>query len=405
MSRFSPLAWLVLPLILVGCADDIPVFGAAVPLPVPEAGDATGPRLSTGSDGRLTLSWMTSSETGTALKYSTYRDSAFAPALEVVTDPRMFVNWADLPSVSHIAGSHWVAHWLRYSADKTYSYDVAVSQSHDDGQTWSKPLVVHDDGTPTEHGFVSLHRAADGVALLWLDGRDTGKDTADNVLAASMTLRSAVLTPSGEIVREESVDDSVCDCCQTDVALASSGLIAVYRDRTASETRDIYVTRQVDGRWQPGERLYPDDWVIPGCPVNGPSIAARDDRVAVAWFSAARDVPVIRVIVSNDSGATFGEPIDIARGKLAGYVGLALLEDDSLAVSWVSRDASGNNRLNLRHVSAHGELGTSQRVAAIRQLHVVPQLGFHDGSLLLVWTDEDEGTRRLEGVSVPVNRP
>ena len=49
----------------------------------------------------------------------------------------MFVNWADLPSVQHVNQDHWLAHWLRYSADKTYSYDVVVSQSFDGGESWA----------------------------------------------------------------------------------------------------------------------------------------------------------------------------------------------------------------------------------------------------------------------------
>jgi hypothetical protein len=126
-------------------------------LPTPASGPVTGPRLSAGADGRLVLSWMESGESGTDLKYAVYEDDGFGTASKVVTEARMFVNWADLPSVLPVGENHWLAHWLRYSAEKTYAYDVVVSQSLDGGLSWSEPIAAHTDGTPTEHGFVSLY--------------------------------------------------------------------------------------------------------------------------------------------------------------------------------------------------------------------------------------------------------
>lgn len=393
---------LTLAALLAACAPaDKGVPGAAERLPTPATGHVTGPRLSEGVDGNLVLSWMESGESGTDLKYAIYGDNGFGEAHTVVTEARMFVNWADLPSVQQVSKSHWLAHWLRYSADKTYSYDVVVSQSLDGGQSWSEPLAAHTDGTPTEHGFVSLHHDPEGVALLWLDGRDTAGATSDNVLDTSMTLRSAVITPAGDRVREQLVDDSVCDCCQTDVAIAAGGPVAVYRDRTAGEIRDIYVSRFADGAWQTGVPLHDDNWKIPGCPVNGPSIVAQGDRVAVAWFTAADDKPSVRIAVSNDSAVTFGAPLEIAAGRLAGYVGLAGIDDDALAVSWVSRTEAGSNALNVQHVSFDGSVGQARQVATIGQLRVFPQLGYRDGNLILVWTDEVDDAREMRFARIP----
>ena len=217
-----------------------------------------------------------------------------------------------------------------------------------------------------------------------------------------MTLRSAVITQAGELDHEQLVDESVCDCCQTDVAVADNGPVAVYRDRTEAEIRDIYITRHLNGSWQLGERLFADDWEIGGCPVNGPAIAARENRVAIAWFSAADATPVVRVTSSTDGGMTFGEPVEIASGKLAGFVGLVQLPDGSLAVSWVAREPDTGNVINLRHVAADGTLGPVQRIGASQQARIFPQLGYDGGSLYLVWTDGDGQRRSMKAVRVPV---
>ena len=398
MRTNSTVLCLVIVTVLGACTRaENPVFGAPAVVATPAGGEVAGPRFATGFDGQLVLSWMEPAKSGATLRYSALLDGEFQPAVDVVTDAQMFVNWADLPSVTPLTPDRWIAHWLRYSAAKTYSYDVVVSQSHDGGATWDEPLTAHADGTPTEHGFVSIVPGPDGASLLWLDGRNT-PDSA-------MTLRSAVITPDGQRARRQEVDDSVCDCCQTDVAVAAAGPVAVYRDRTSDEIRDIYITRFRDGLWQTGERLYADNWEIAGCPVNGPSIVANGDQVAVAWFSAANDKPIVRVIRSADSGVSFADPVEIASGAIQGYVGLAALEHDSLAVSWVAQGDAGDNVLQVRSVSASGKPGPVLEVATIHQLRVFPQLAFVDGHLWLAWTDDDENRGRLVAARVPVSLP
>jgi hypothetical protein len=390
--------------IVTACSPpDEPVFGKVIEVPIPATGNVTGPRFSQGADGRLVLSWMESVDSGTALQYAVLTDHAFGQFGRVVVEPRMFVNWADLPSVMHVRDNHWIAHWLRYSADRTYSYDVVVSQSVNGGQTWSDAVTAHTDGTPTEHGFVSMYPQVDGVALLWLDGRDTANEPGEDVLDTSMTLRSAVLTADGQVVREQLIDDSVCDCCQTDIAVSSKGPVAVYRNRTAEEIRDIYITRYIDGQWQTGVPIHEDNWVIAGCPVNGPSIVATDDNVAVTWFAVVNGSPVVKLITSDDGGLSFTDPIEVASGRLAGYVGLAALDDASLVVSWVSRNESGSNSLNLRRITTEGQLEPVHEIAEISQLRVFPQLAFQNDSVFVAWTDELDDMRHLRVVQVPVD--
>ncbi len=396
MRNIGPVLLLVLACILTACAkSDTPYFGAPGPVQIPTISDIAGPRFSSGPDGQLVLSWMEFDASGTSLHFSPLLDGEFQESTVVVTDSDMFVNWADLPAVTPIDGEHWVAHWLHYSAPQTYSYDVVVSQSIDGGSSWGEPLVVHTDGTPTEHGFVSVVPDVDGAALLWLDGRNTPDQ--------SMILRSATITRDGHRLREQEVDNSVCDCCQTDIAISAAGPVAAYRDRSSDEIRDIYVTRFTDGRWQPGSRLYADDWQIPGCPVNGPSIVASGHRTAVAWFSAADDQPVVRVIRSADSGETFGEAIEIAAGRVAGYVGLALLDDESLTVSWVEKNDDLTNTVFVRHVTTDGGLGEPIAVGRSEQLRLLPQIAFADGYLYVGWTDETETATALKLVRLRVS--
>jgi len=103
-----------------------------------------------------------------------------------------FVDRADFPSVQRATGSDFlIAHWLQKSGAGTYAYDVHLARSEDDGASWHPLGTVHDDGTQTEHGFVSLLPEADGVRVFWLDGLDMKSTPAAGDHEGSMSLRTA----------------------------------------------------------------------------------------------------------------------------------------------------------------------------------------------------------------------
>jgi len=279
---------------------------------------------------------------------------------------------------------------------------VLLAQSSDRGRSWGDPVRPHADGTPTEHGFVSIHENGDSAALLWLDGRKMVNTGADDPSDSAMTLRAAVVDPQGTLSNEQLVDEIVCDCCQTDVAVSSLGPIAVYRDRTVDEIRDIYVSRFVEGQWQPGVPLAEDGWEISGCPVNGPAIAAAEKLVAIAWFSAANDSPIVRAALSTNGGRTFKKPVEIATKRTSGHVGIAIIDRSSVVVSWVESDNRGTNAINIRALTTGGLLGPAETVGRTDLLRVYPQIARSDDKLILAWTDEISDVTEIVSIKVPI---
>ena len=139
-----------------------------------------------------------------------------------------------------------------------------------------------------EHGFVSMLPVGNGNTLMsWLDGRNT-KAAAG---CGEMTLRAGIFGARGETLSEWELDARVCDCCQTSAAMSAAGPIIVYRDRSAGEIRDIYITRYANGDWTPPVAIHDDQWEIAGCPVNGPSVAAQ----GTLWPSAGLRLRMIRL--------------------------------------------------------------------------------------------------------------
>ena len=372
------------------------------PLEVAVSGQSMSPRLS-GGDGDLVLSWLVAEEDGTTLRFSQYMQGQWSPARTVVENVNMFANWADLPSVVPLGDKRLAAHWLVQRPHNVYSYDIAVAQSSDGGQSWSTEFAPHDDGTPTEHGFVSMFPHESKVGLVWLDGRKTsGEHDQDDPAATGMTLRAAFSDDDLTLHGEQIIDDLVCDCCQTDVALARSGPVAVYRDRTAAEVRDISVTRYIDGGWQPGRTIAADDWTFAACPVNGPSIVADGKFVAVAWFTAANG-PVVRVSTSTDNGETFSTPTNVIDGDTLGRVGLTFLDGGDLGVSWLRTGDSGSTEVLVRRVGQDGSLGPIVTVAARAAGFSVPQIARAHDTLIFAWTEAQDGERRVVSASLSID--
>lgn len=310
-------------------------------LPVPVGLDAREPSLYAMQDGRLLMTWTEASGNNFAVKVAVLSNSTWSAPRTVTASPDLFVNWADFPSASEFADGTVIAHWLQTSGNSAYSYDVRIALSRDDGDTWSAPIVPHRDGTKAQHGFVTLAPLADEVIAVWLDGRAYDGDLLEgSALSGQMQLRSAVISSDGTVAPDIAVDFTTCSCCQTAAAVADDALLVVYRDRSEAEVRDISLVIMREGRWSAPASVHEDNWELSGCPVNGPSIAARDRRVVVAWFTGAGDVPAINVAFSNDAGSSFGDAVRIDRGEPLGRVDTLMLDHGTALVSWVEWQGS-----------------------------------------------------------------
>ena len=93
-------------------------------------------------------------------------------------------------------------------------------------------------------------------------------------------------------------DGLVCDCCQTDIAQVDKGAVLVFRIRTEGEHRDIYYSRLINGRWSESKPVASDEWLIAGCPVNGPSVAASSAQTAVAWDTEGKGYGQVKLALS-----------------------------------------------------------------------------------------------------------
>ena len=357
-----------------------------------------GPHLAAAGDNSVILSYLRPATDGHELAFEVLDQNGTQRRGVVAWGDNWFVNWADFPSVTPIDDDRWAAHWLVRRPSGGYAYDIYFALSDDAGVTWLSPAALHTDDTDTEHGFVTLFADNGELGAVWLDGREMVDD------GGAMNLRSARVAASGKVTSSSKISGRTCECCQTDVAHTATGPVAVYRNRDANEVRDIYISRNVDGRWLSGQAVHDDQWIIAGCPVNGPVVVANDQRVAVSWFTGANGRAIVKAAWSNDSGASFDDPIVLDDARPAGHVGAVLIAPDALISSWLCRADDQTHRVCYRTVSADGTVGQRHQLetSGIPGRVSVPQIARIGDRLLFVWTERDGDDYVIGRMQVPV---
>ncbi|MCK7594050.1 sialidase family protein [Pseudomarimonas salicorniae] len=374
---------------------------AVEPLDLP--GQAQGSVLAT-AEGFL-LSWIERSGAVSTLRFAEMdREGIVRRRGEVMSGRQWFVNWADFPALIVADNGDWLGYALvKSDPAKPYAYDIYTTRSTDRGESWSAPQVLHDDGTPTEHGFVSLLPDGDDrILAVWLDGRRTrvggGHDGHDHG-GVHTALHTAVLTREGVVERRE-LDDLTCDCCRTSMARGQEGPVVVYRDRTREEVRDIFEVSRVGLEWSPPTPLPVDDWTMPGCPVNGPAITAQGPALIAAWPTQAEGLPVLRLAL-RDQGSWQTLP-DLDRGQdMMGRVDLAPWTESTTLAVWLATEG-GQTTLRLAEIGADGLPRWKQLIARLPAGRGtgMPRIAARDGQAIVVWTEPGVPTSRLRGALI-----
>ncbi|MEM9408053.1 MAG: hypothetical protein AAGA81_18605 [Acidobacteriota bacterium] len=357
---------------------------------MPTEPGSLAPALLQLSEGRVVLSWLQQTDAGDhELRYGTVEREGVHSFEVAGRAEDLFANWADRPGLHALAGGGLAAHWLRRLGEGTYAYGAELLPLEPAGEPGTSSFWLHDDTSPTEHGFVTSVASLEATHFFWLDGRAMLEQEPMTLRAATADVRGAAAS--------ELLDARVCECCPTDVAVTSNGPVVVYRDRSLEEIRDISIVRRVAGTWTAPRPVASDGWRIEGCPVNGPGVDAAGDRVAVAWFTAADDRPRVQLALSADAGDSFAEPLTLDAEKPVGRVDLQIV-GDLVHVSWLGR-RGGRGVILLATVPLDAVEATKPRVLATSSLGRsagYPRIRIADGHLLLAWVEEVPGAASPE---------
>jgi hypothetical protein len=252
------------------------------------------------------------------------------------------------------------------------------ARSDDGGRSFGHSTPVPGGEAAGNRGWEAAATDRDGhVFVSWLDHRElaetipssppmhhdgqahTGHGDADGVARAELSkLYVARLDAVGAA---QAVTGGVCYCCKTALATGTDGAVyAAWRHVYPGNIRDIAFTVSRDGgrTFARPIRVSEDQWVLDGCPENGPTLAVDDfNTVHVAWPTLVT------------GSAAVGEPT-LALFYAATHDGLPF---------------SARQQLHTEGVPRHPQIALGPR-----------------GSLLIAWDEQANGTRRVAaGLALP----
>lgn len=363
----------------------------------PAMHNSAQPNLHCNSKGEVLLSWLQeNNDRSHSLYYSTLQHQQWSESANLVASgSNWLANWADFPSLTSFGDSSLAVHYLVERSDAAYAYDIFMRFSEDRGKNWSESTIPHSDSTNTEHGFVSMLAVGDTLMVFWLDGRNYELiAVGDSSPSNEMQLYTASYDKKGKLGSETVLDNRVCSCCQTDATLTAEGPLVVYRDRSASEIRDISIIKWKDGSWQQASKVLSDEWEIAGCPVNGPSLDAKGHFVVLTWFTAARDTSKVMLAISEDAGNSFSKTLIIDDSNPVGRVDLAIMNDSTAVVSWLDQTQEGA-LIKVCKVTKDGTMGSPIEVAQMsaERSGGFPRMISLDNAVYLAWTDQQDSSQ------------
>ena len=123
-------------------------------------------------------------------------------------------------------------------------------------------------------------------------------------------------------------------------------------------------------------------------PVNGPALAAKENDVALLWFSGA-EAALRYFYPLTDGGKRFNRKLKVNEQNPLGRVAMVMYPDRSLLLAWLREEASGSAQIVARYVSPNNELGPVRELVNVSAERVsgFPKLLLSDAKALLAWTD------------------
>ncbi len=342
----------------------------------PAAEGSSVPRVTTGKNGLLYLSWVEPSGKGNAFRYASWQNNRWSAVHTIAEGTDIIAAVSSEPGLLELPDGMLVAQWL-IEAKQTQANHIVVAVSHD-GRSWTKPVIPYRDSTPGEHMYVSLFAwPSGGAGIVWLDPRG-GKNTS---------LMQTTIDASGKLGPERAIDADVCSCCPTSTAITSAGPVLMYRGRTTADIRDMHVTSLQQGTWRPAHIVHADNWKLTGCPTNSGVITAQNREVAVTWFTGASGHKQVKLAFSQNAGSTFAEPLAIDDAAPVGRASVALLPDGSAITSWVGASAQASI-LFARKADIDSQLTPPLKVAQIAagEKFGFPFVATVQRKAVIVWT-------------------
>ena len=270
--------------------------------------------------------------------------------------------------VSNAAGEPSVV--VMWTAKSPSGTRLVSARSNDGGRSFGPAQAVPGSDASGNRGWESMAINAKGdPVVMWLDHREvpprpagTGPGGAHQHGAsgqhrgdgAARAQRSQIFFASlNDPASARAVAPGVCYCCKTAVATGADGsVVAAWRHVYPGNVRDIALTKSLDGgrTFAPPVRVSDDNWVLDGCPENGPAVALdRMNGIHVVWSTlvqgAAGDEPTLALFYATSrDGQRFTKRQELSTDGVPRHPQIVIGPRGEMTIAW-DESANGQRRI------------------------------------------------------------
>ena len=287
---------------------------------------------------------------------------------------------------------------------------LVYARSTDGGSSFGPAESVPGSDATGNRGWESAAVTPRGdVVAVWLDHREVPARTAGATMSGAHQHGATTERPAAEGVARaqlsqiffarlnapasaHAIAPGVCYCCKTSVATGADGtIVAAWRHVYPGNTRDIALATSSDGgrTFASPVRVSEDNWVLDGCPENGPAVAVdRTNAIHVVWPTLVRgpgggDETLALFYAASKDGQRFTRRQRIPTEGVPRHPQIAVGPGGMITVAWdeqvagarriVVATGTGDNRNGVRFARrpASDEPGTYPAIASLADATLV----------------------------------
>jgi hypothetical protein len=302
---------------------------------------------------------------------------------------------------------------------------LVQARSENGGKSFGKTVSLPGGDAVGNRGWENAAADRDGrVYAVWLDHRElasqdgavaashhdhaaprqgSGQATSDSKPdGVAMAQRSKLYLGSADgAIAPRAITGGVCYCCKTALATsADGGVFAAWRHVYPGNIRDIAFTASHDGgkTFSPPLRVSEDQWVLEGCPDDGPAMAVdAKHRVHIVWptliteaaagqaANAEKSQTIALFYAMSVDGRTFTPRRRIPTEGMPHHPQIAIGGDGALTVAW-DEGANGKRRAAIAQTSVDAAAAGRFARTVLADAAVYPVItGTADG-MVAAWT-------------------
>ena len=346
-------------------------------------------------DGRLLLSWTAGGVV--SVSQSNDQGKTFSVPVKIAEHGKSLDTGGDARPqiISDSKGNVFIAY--AFFKDSKWNAQINTARSTDRGVTFSNPEALIKNGSSER--FPSVLMRPDGsIFIAWVDKRlvADAKKAGQQRLGGSIAY-SFSNDAGNTFSLEKIANESSCECCRIGASLEPQGGVGIiYRAIFPGGIRDHATQIITPASADNIRRTSRDEWKTDACPHHGPSIAiSSTGKMHVAWFTQGSARTGVFYASSSNQGETYLRPQRIGAENANVSRPYLLAIDQSIWLVWKEFDGIKTS-IYLKQSQDDGKNWSNPRV-------ITSTTGYSDHPLLvsqgkeayLSWLTRDDGYQLL----------